>query len=207
MEFLKYIWKNKIYRVILISLEIIVLAAVVIKLFFWDGLIVGPFLFLGVVIPAQLFFINSIVYRFHSEWTLLLKAYSGRLELREGVRVYVKNFWPWGVSVKNAFNSIDRPYYDFDNADILESKDLLIIYGLGNQFFGIRKQGTRPFAIRLTDREFADASLYQVKLISINETNDFKEITFTDDRFGTDNPITIRIYNNKNEWNRSSSVH
>jgi hypothetical protein len=164
---------------------------------FWDRLTLAPFIFFGLAIPAQLIWINSIRYKFYSEWTTLVKDYPDKLELKKGLKIYIKNFWPWAelVKLKNTVRAFDMPYYDFDKADILESKDLIIIYGQSDQFSGLLKPRTRPFGINLTDKKIADHSLYQVNLISINETNEFRELTIVDHVIGADNPITIRIYN------------
>jgi hypothetical protein len=199
---LYYIWDTKANRVIIILLVIIVSAALLTKFLIWNGLTLVPFIFFGIVIPFQLLFINSIPYKFYKEWLKIQKDNPHKLTLRKDVKVHIKNFWPWSemTKLKNMGRTLDMPYYDFDKADILESKDLIVIRGYSeNVFMGLLKPKTRPFAIPLTETNSVDNNLYTVKLTSLNETADFKEFTFTDNIVGTKNPITIKVYKtNKN---------
>jgi hypothetical protein len=193
---LQYIWDTKANRVIIISMVIIVAVAFLIKFLFWNGLTLVPFIFFGIVIPLQLLFINSIPYKFYREWVKIKEDNSDKLTLRKDVKVYIKNFWPWSgmTKLKNMGRAIDMPYYDFDKADILESRDLIVIRGYSDSFFmGALKPKTRPFAIPLTNTNHG-ANVYTVKLTSLEETADSKEFTFIDNVIGAENPITIKVY-------------
>jgi hypothetical protein len=193
-----YIWSIKTNRFIIVGLGLIIAISTTIKFLYWDNLSLVPFVFFGLVIPLMLLWTNILPYKFYSEWTRINKTYSDKLELKKGVRVYIKNYWPWTefAKVKNTIRVFDTPYYDFETADILESKQLLIIYGQKEQFFGIfgRKYRTRPFGIRLNGEMTESSDLYQVNLISKSELTEFREFTFTDRLIGTADPITIRIY-------------
>ena len=195
-----YIWDTKANRVIIIVLVMIILTALLTKFLIWNDLTLVPFIFFGIVIPLQLIFINSIPYKFYKEWVKIQKDYSDKLILRKGAKVYIKNFWPWTemTKLKNMGRALDMPYYDFDKADILESKDLIVVRGYSeNSFLGLFKPRTRSFAIALADTKVKDYNLYQVNLTSVNETDDFKEFTFIDNVVGVENPITIKIYKDK----------
>ncbi|MCZ8023662.1 MAG: hypothetical protein O9294_18025 [Cytophagales bacterium] len=195
-----YIWDTKANRVIIILLVIIILTAFLTKFLIWNELTLVPFIFFGIVIPLQLLFINSIPYKFYKEWVRIQKDYSDKLTLRKDIKVYIKNFWPWKemTKLKNMGRALDMPNYDFDKADILESKDLIVIRGYSENFFlGLFKPKTRPFVITLADTKVKDYNLYQVNLTSVNETEYFKEFTFIDNTIGVENPITIKIYKDK----------
>jgi hypothetical protein len=195
-----YIWDTKANRVIILVLVIVILTALLTKFLIWDDLTLVPFMFFGIGIPLQLLFINLIPYKFYKEWVKIQKDYSDKLILRKGIKVYVKNFWPWAemTKLKNMGRAFDMPYYDFDKADILESKDLIVVRGYNENFFlGLIKLNTRSFVIALPDTKVKDYNLYQVNLTSVNETDDFKEFTFIDNVIGVENPITIKIYKDK----------
>lgn len=98
--------------------------------------------------------------------------------------------------VKNTVRSLQIPFYDFNKADILESKDLIIIYGRNEGLFGPigNNHGIRPFGINLSGHKLEKGQLYQVDLISKNDSKEFSELTFTDGLYGKAEPITIRIY-------------
>ncbi len=195
-----YIWGTKANRVIIIVLVMIILTALLTKFLIWNDLTLVPFIFFGIVIPLQLIFINSIPYKFYKEWVKIQKDYSDKLILRKGTKVYIKHFWPWTemTKIKNMGRALDMSYYDFDQADILESKDLIVVRGYSENFFlGLFKPKTRSFVIAPADTKVKDYNLYQVNLTSVNETDDFKEFTFIDNVIGVENPITIKIYKDK----------
>ena len=197
---LNYIWSKRLNRATIVSVGVIVSAVIVIKFFAWYKLAVTPFVFFGLSILGMIVCTNLIPYIFHKEWAKILLEYSDSLELRKDVNVYIKNYWPWSpklFKIENFTLAFKIPYYDFDKAHILHSKDLIIIYGQTDNIVPFQQTGTRPFAIPLTGAQARDSRLYLVKLISIEETTQFKELTFQDYFIGKDNLITIRIHNRK----------
>jgi hypothetical protein len=201
-----YIWTNRLNRAIIVSVGLIVSAGILIKFLVWEKLAAAPFVFFGLAIPAMIIWINFIPYTFHKEWTQILLDYSDSSELRKNVKVYIKNFWPWSprlFKVENATLAFKMPNYDFDKADILHSPDLIIIYGQTDNLMPFLRRRTRPFAIPLRDTQTLDSKLYLVKLTSLKETTQFKELCFLDYIIGKENPMTIRIYNDSNERQHS----
>lgn len=142
--------------------------------------------------------VNILPYTFHLEWLKINNDYKDGFELKKDVRVYVKNFWPWTelVKIKNTFRSLQIPFYDFNRADILESKDVIIIYGKNEGLFGAigNTRRTRPFGISLSGHKIEKSQLYQVDLISKNDLKEFSELTFMDGLYGKGEPLTIKIY-------------
>ncbi|MEO7992561.1 MAG: hypothetical protein ABI663_23620 [Chryseolinea sp.] len=60
---------------------------------------------------------------------------------------------------------LDMPYYDFDKADILESKDLIVVRGYSENFFlGLFNPKTRSFVIAPADTKVKDYNLLSGKL-------------------------------------------
>jgi hypothetical protein len=162
-----------------------------------------PFAFFGIFIPIGLLWINILPYSFHSEWSKIIQEFKGELILKRNVRVHIKNFWPWTelVKIKNTFRAFQVPYYDFNTADILESDEIIIIYGKRSDLFGAigNTRMTRPFGISLKGEKFEKSQLYLVDLISKTELKEFNELTIIDHLYGKNEPITIRIYKDSNK--------
>ncbi len=198
---INFIWSHRTNRIILLTDLTILVLALIIKLFLWNKLTFIPFIFFGIFIPIGLLWINILPYSFHSEWLKIVNEFTGKLALKRNVKIYIKNFWPWTelVKIKNTFRAFQIPHYDFDTADILESDEIIIIYGKRSELFGAigNTRMTRPFGISLNGGKFEESELYLVDLISKTESKEFNELTIVDHLYGKKEPITIRIYKNK----------
>lgn len=200
---LSFIWSHRANRIILLADLLVFILALTTKFFFWDNLVIFPFIVFGLFIPIGLVVTNTLQYSFHAEWARLIKEYKDGFVLKTDVKVYIKNFWPWTelVKIRNTFRAFDIPYYDFNKADILESKDLLIIYGRNEYLFGTfgNPIRTRPFGISLSGNKSDKPGLYQVSLVSKTDAKEFSELTFMDGLYGKDEKITIKIYRTRDE--------
>jgi hypothetical protein len=174
--FLRFVWSNRVNKIALIG-SFSIAAGFVVGLKLLPVPIPWPVPVILLVLPASIILTSIRLYRFHTEWTSICQEYGDKLDFRKNVKTYIKNFWPREkFSGSNSLYSSPLPIYDFDRADLLESEDLLIIYGQRGLHVGLffYFHNTRPFAIKLIDK--SDSSrIYTVKLISKLELADAKE--------------------------------
>lgn len=197
MSFIQYIWQKKFHRSIILGIVIINVIVIIFKITVWSTVSLEPFIFFGITIPLLIAWINLFGYKFNQEWNNIIKYYGQQALLRSNVRVYIKNYWwPKLIGPANTVN-VDRmniPFYDFYLADLLESEEFIIIRGKGPQYLGLLNETVKPFIVYLKTPEVIDKKIYQVQFQQMNESKEFKEVTFIDRHLGENYPVTIKIY-------------
>jgi hypothetical protein len=183
------------YKWLLIVVWSALIAGLLVKNIFYPTFRIYLLIFFAVAIPIGLVIINLVPYSFHTNWIKLLNKFSDGSEIKRDLKVHIRNFDPWNdLQKKHNWFNFTLPYYDFEKADIVESKDLILIYGKNGTPFSYYKN-TRPFGLCVGDKKTNDPDLYLVNLVSISRARERDEIVFTDHNFLASGKITLVIYN------------
>jgi hypothetical protein len=168
---------------------------ILLKTLFWPALRIDFLIFFGLAVPFVVLIINLLPYSYYTNWITLCEKFSDGYEIKEDLKVHIKNFDPWkDLSKKQNRFQFNRPFYDFKKADILESEDLIIVYGQNDSLFSYYKN-TRPFGLCIGDKKLNDPALYLVNMVSISRTTEYREIVFTDHNYISSGQIKMIIYN------------
>jgi len=170
------------------------LVGIFIKIAYGPAVKIDFLIFFGLAIPLIVFIINLVPYSFYRNWITLCVKFKQGAKMKENLKVHIRNFDPWkDLSKKHNRFQFSRPFYDFERAHVLESDDILIIYGLNDAPFSFYNN-TLPFGVCLRDTKPNDPDLYLVELVSISRAKEYTQLVFTDFNYVASGQITLKIY-------------
>jgi hypothetical protein len=201
MRLINFILGQKKYKWLLLLIWTALATGILLKILFWPTLRIDFLIFFGLAVPFVVLIINLLPYSYYANWITLCEKFSDGYKINEDLKVHIKNFDPWkDLSKKQNRFQFNRPFYDFEKADILESEDLIIVYGQNDSLFSYYKN-TRPFGLCIGDKKLNEPDLYLVSMISMSRTKEYCEIVFTDHNYSNSGQIKMIIYN------RPENVH